>query len=109
MLEDRTYMRRSPMEARRSAVTWLLVDHVVAFGLQCVFCAYPILITPGDYFALSPNGLHHGYVWQLLTFQFMHGGVLHLLFNCLAIFMFGRSVEEAMGRRNFLVLYFTGG
>ena len=109
MLEDRTYMRRSPLETRRSAVVWLLIANLVAFGLQCLFYGYPLRIGPGDYFALSIDGLRHWFVWQLVTFQFMHAGLLHLALNCLAIFMFGRSVEEALGRTSFLALYFAGG
>jgi len=53
--------------------------------------------------------LSHGYVWQLLTFQFMHGNFLHLLLNCWAIFMFGREVEQALGRKSFLTLYLSSG
>src|SRR5262249_8623628 len=62
-----------------------------------------------DYFALSLEGLKHGYVWQLLTFQFMHAGFLHLLLNCWGIYMFGLAIEEALGRVKFLTLYFTSG
>src|SRR5262249_1599288 len=49
------------------------------------------------------------YVWQLFTFQFMHASWMHLLGNCLAIFVFGRDVEDALGRKNFLTLYFSSG
>jgi Uncharacterized membrane protein (homolog of Drosophila rhomboid) len=64
---------------------------------------------PLDRFALSVEGLRHGYVWQLLTFQFMHGGILHLLLNSLAIFMFGREVEQSLGKGRMLTLYFASG
>ncbi len=63
----------------------------------------------GTYFALSLEGLRHGYVWQFLTFQFMHAGWMHLLFNCLAIFFFGRVVEAILGRNRFLALYLASG
>ncbi len=63
----------------------------------------------GTYFALSLYGLQHGYVWQLLTFQFMHAGWLHLIFNSLAIFFFGRPVETVLGRSRFLAVYFSSG
>jgi membrane associated rhomboid family serine protease len=53
--------------------------------------------------------LKHGYVWQLLTFQFMHANWLHIIFNSLAIFFFGRPVEMALGRAHFLTLYFSSG
>lgn len=109
MLEDRAYMRRSPFETRRSATMLVLVMNLIAFIAECIYYGYPIRLPHGDLFALSVDGLRHGYVWQLLTFQFMHGGILHLLFNCLAIFMIGRDVEEAVGRRSFLTLYFASG
>jgi len=53
--------------------------------------------------------LERGYVWQLVTYQFMHGGILHLVLNCWAIFVFGREVEAALGRKSFLTLYFSSG
>ena len=58
---------------------------------------------------LSKQGLMHGYVWQLLTFQFLHAGWLHLIFNGLAIYFFGRSVEYVLGRSRWLRLYFASG
>ena len=86
----------------------LLVVNVVAFILQNVlyrFSSFPV----DGWFALSVGGLQHGFVWQLLTYQFMHGGLLHLLLNCWAIYVFGREVEETLGRKSFLTLYFTSG
>jgi len=101
-------MRRAPFPSRRSATVTLLIVNVAAFLAQIVlssFLHYPA----NKYFALSLEGLRHGFVWQLLTYQFMHGGVIHLLLNCWAIFMFGREVEEALGRKRFLMLYFSSG
>ncbi|HEV2207665.1 MAG: rhomboid family intramembrane serine protease [Limisphaerales bacterium] len=111
MLEDRYYMRRSPFDTQRSATMLLLVANVVAFLGECIVYGYPpgSHIAWGDKFALSWDGLSHGYVWQLLTFQFMHAGLLHLLFNCWAIFVFGREVEATLGVRRFLTLYFASG
>jgi membrane associated rhomboid family serine protease len=109
MLEDRNYMRRRRFESWGSATVLLIILNVVAFIVQCAKYGYPPNPRPGDYFALSVDGLQHGYVWQLVTFQFMHGGVLHLLLNCLAIFMFGREVEQTLGRRRYFVLYFASG
>jgi rhomboid family protein len=63
----------------------------------------------GNYFALSLDGLKHGFIWQLLTFQFLHAGWLHLFFNLLAIFFFGRPVEMVLGRGRFLTLYLSSG
>ena len=61
------------------------------------------------YLALTPVDLFHGWIWQLLTFQFLHGGPLHLILNCVMLYMFGRSVEEIIGRMEFLKLYLISG
>ena len=115
MLENRDYMRAPAFEPRRPMTITLLVVNVIAFVVQTVSyyqfpAASPLAVPPTDaFFALSVNGLKAGYVWQLLTFQFMHGGLLHLLLNCWALYVFGRAVEEALGRRSFLALYFSSG
>ena len=109
MLEDRYYMRRPEFDTRRSATLALLVANVVAFVVECLNYGYPPLFHRGDYFALSWEGLRHGYVWQLFTFQFLHGNLLHLLFNGLAIFTIGREMEAALGVKRYLTLYFASG
>ena len=45
--------------------------------------------------------------WQLVTSAFLHANLQHILFNMFALFMFGRSVEEYLGRARFLSLYFA--
>lgn len=102
-------MRQSSFDTRRSATMWLLIANVVAFLLECVRYGYPPHFLSGDYLALSWSGLKHGYVWQLLSFQFLHAGLLHLIVNCWAIFAFGREVEIALGAKRFLILYFSSG
>jgi membrane associated rhomboid family serine protease len=101
-------MRRPTFGWWWSATTVLLVVNVIAFILQNVFERYSSFPVHG-WFALSVAGLRHGFVWQLLTYQFMHGGWLHLALNCWAIFVFGRDLEETLGRNRFLTLYFSSG
>jgi membrane associated rhomboid family serine protease len=62
-----------------------------------------------DYFALSAAGLGHGFAWQLVTYQFMHGGWLHLALNSWVILMFGSQLERVLGTRRFLALMFASG
>jgi membrane associated rhomboid family serine protease len=48
--------------------------------------------------------------WTLVTYMFLHGpGVSHILFNMLALFMFGPPLERRLGGPRFLGLYFAGG
>ncbi len=108
MLEDRPYMRGSSFDRRRSATVVVLILNGLIFLLQLFvrrFTEFPF----NYYFALSAEGLSHGYIWQLLTFQFMHAGWLHLLVNCWVIYVFGRELERSLGQKTFLTLYLGSG
>jgi len=110
MLEDRDYMRQPAYyRPQLSFTVALLIANAVAFLAELVLCGYPPRIGLDNYFALSLEGLEHGYVWQLVTYQFMHVGFLHIFLNCWAIYVFGRVIEEALGPRKFLILYFSSG
>ena len=47
--------------------------------------------------------------WQIVTHIFMHGNVQHILFNMIGLWMFGSSVEQMIGTKRFLILYFISG
>ena len=49
------------------------------------------------------------YPWTPVTYMFLHGGLGHLFWNMLALFFFGPRVEERLGARRFLILYFLSG
>ena len=115
MLEDRDYMRQ-PVHYRPylSLTVALLVANAIVFLVECILSSNPLRLVPDNpfiynYFALSLEGLEHGFVWQLLTYQFMHSGLLHILLNCWAIYVFGRAMEETLGPGKFLILYFSSG
>ena len=87
----------------------LIIANVVMFLLQQVLsetALAPLMLWP-----LGPNGLDlfsDGYEfrpWQLLTYGFMHGGFPHLLFNMLALYMFGAPLEYTWGNRRFLTYF----
>jgi membrane associated rhomboid family serine protease len=60
------------------------------------------------WFALMPLG--HGFeVWQLISYQFLHGGFTHILFNMFALWMFGAEIENILGSRKFLLFYLLCG
>jgi membrane associated rhomboid family serine protease len=47
--------------------------------------------------------------WTLVTYMFLHAGVLHILFNMMALYFFGPRVEARLGERHFIALYgFSG-
>src|SRR5687768_12803889 len=50
------------------------------------------------------------FVWQPITYMFLHGGIFHILFNMLVLWMFGVELERMWGSRFFTKYYFiTGG
>jgi membrane associated rhomboid family serine protease len=53
--------------------------------------------------------LHSFWIWQLATYMFLHGGVFHIVFNMLALWMFGAELERTWGTRYFLKLSFVTG
>jgi membrane associated rhomboid family serine protease len=48
-------------------------------------------------------------IWQPVTYMFLHGGIFHILFNMLALWMFGVELERMWGSRFFLKYYFVAG
>jgi membrane associated rhomboid family serine protease len=79
----------------------LLIANVVVFLLQSS--------TGGEleaWFALWP--LSHGFApWQIVTYGFLHGGLAHIFFNMLGLYMFGSDIERLFGSRYFLAYYFA--
>ena len=47
--------------------------------------------------------------WQIITHMFMHGGMAHILFNMLALWMFGTAVEQVFGKKKFIFFYISAG
>jgi membrane associated rhomboid family serine protease len=55
------------------------------------------------------EAIGRGRVWQLFTYMFIHGGPFHIIFNMLALWMFGAELERVWGTRYFLKFYFVTG
>jgi membrane associated rhomboid family serine protease len=96
MLSDRDYMRDQDDGVPWSMTTRIIVFMVAAFALQCVNDAYAGLPIE-RYLYLSPLGVLKGRLWQLLTYQCLHGGLLHIVFNLAAFWWVGRFSEQVMG------------
>jgi len=60
-------------------------------------------------FALSIPGLKAGFLWQPLTYIFMHANVVHLLLNGLVLFFIGPETERSIGTRQFYALFLLSG
>jgi membrane associated rhomboid family serine protease len=62
-----------------------------------------------DFGALNPALVAAGQWWRLVTFNFLHIGLMHLLFNSSALFQIGPQVEELYGSQKFVVIYMVTG
>jgi membrane associated rhomboid family serine protease len=84
----------------------LLGANVLIFMLQLAG-GLPLV----ELFALWPPGISGprsgpGFeLWQLVSYSFLHGSLLHLMFNMLALYTFGRDVERLFGSRWYLQFY----
>lgn len=85
------------------AVKFLLIINTVVYLIQ-IFAGGPFIRLLGLVPRLVWQELH---VWQLFTYQFLHGGVFHLLFNMLALWMFGCQLERRWGSNFFVKYYFV--
>ena len=87
------------------AIKNLIIANAAVFFLQAV-AGYKLIY----FFGLVPQlVLGKFYFWQLFTYQFLHGGLFHILFNMLALWMFGGELEKLWGSSSFLKYYFLCG
>jgi len=89
-----------------SIVIRLIAINVAVFFLQIVLMRSPFT----RFLALHPREvITRGYVWQLVTYMFLHGDLFHIGINMFIIWMFGRTLEQIWGPRRFLQFYFACG
>jgi membrane associated rhomboid family serine protease len=87
-----------------AAIKAIIVVNAIAFLAQDLLGLVNVLgLWPQQVF---PPRLH---VWQLATYMFLHGNLLHILFNMLALWMFGTELERMWGTRFFVKFYFVTG
>lgn len=77
----------------------LIIANVLIYFLEGVVGNFLI----GN-FALWPFGPRF-MPWQILSYAFLHAGLLHLAFNMFAVYMFGADLERVWGARRFLTYY----
>lgn len=114
-LADRDYygepQRHRPASRLTPVVKAILIANALVFVLDYLVLApamgYPPLINFGAFSIVS--ALHHYRIWEFLTFQFLHGGFMHILFNSVGLYFFGPWMERHLGSRPFLIYYLICG
>jgi len=90
-----------------SAVVWLIVINVGMAFIDAIVGHWRLALS--ELLGLSVAGLRSYHFWQPVSYMFMHGGALHLLFNMIGLYVFGTEFERHFGTRRFLQFYFTCG
>ncbi len=124
MLDDRDYMRyewnyksSSPGGGSQGyIVNKIIVFNIIIFILQLMTNRQPTPYSPStfggqggitSYLWLSVPTLIE--FWRFITYMFVHGSFMHLLFNMWALYLFGRLVESHIGTPGFIKLYIMSG
>ncbi|MBS3803042.1 MAG: rhomboid family intramembrane serine protease [Oleiphilaceae bacterium] len=111
-MDEQEYQQQLMGSGPIPVINTLLVVNVVAFMLLLTapytgmqhFALWPIL-PEGS--IPTPSGIPPGefHIWQLLTYAFLHGGLLHLFINMFVLWMFGGPIERVWGSKIFAVYY----
>ncbi|MBR1748577.1 MAG: rhomboid family intramembrane serine protease [Bacilli bacterium] len=104
--ENRVY--ESIFKQKKIVVTNVLIAiNVIAF-----FASF--ILTQGNFTvgnmlglgAINYYYLREGEVWRLITSGFLHGGIMHLLFNMYSLYVIGTQIENFIGKKKYLIIYF---
>ncbi|HUP20398.1 MAG TPA: rhomboid family intramembrane serine protease [Gemmatimonadota bacterium] len=91
-------------------IKWLLIANVAVYSITLVVGPWGWGQWIGHVFGLQPaTVIERGWVWQPLTYMFLHAGFFHLLFNMFVLWMFGAEIEALWGRNEFLKYYVVCG
>ncbi len=77
-----------------------LLQQVFASPMEETFALWPFVPDAGS-FGIGPSFMP----WQLVSYAFLHGDWMHLLFNMLALVMFGAQLEQLWGARRYLIYF----
>ncbi len=84
----------------------LLILNIGIFLIQLLFNWVSDSSPFIQYLALRPTAIAGSFaIWQLVTYAFLHGGIFHIFFNMLILWMFGCDVERVLSARKFIKYY----
>ncbi|HZP85750.1 MAG TPA: rhomboid family intramembrane serine protease [Burkholderiales bacterium] len=79
-----------------------LAQMLLGSWVEGMFALWPMSWGPG----VEVRGWGNFQIWQIVTYGFLHGNLMHLLFNMFAVYMFGGEIERTWGERRYLIYYF---
>jgi membrane associated rhomboid family serine protease len=103
---------QSPFTNLPPVVKNLLIINILCF-LPSVYLSHNFSIPGfdpmGNWFGIYYFNSANFRIWQVITYMFIHGGWLHIIFNMFVLFQFGPIVEYSLGSKRFFNMYFICG
>ncbi len=87
----------------------LILINVAVYVLQFLFHLFGSRAIEMNLGLMPVRVTHELMIWQFATYMFLHGGVFHIFFNMLTLYMFGNDMERYWGTRRFIYYYFITG
>ena len=85
------------------------VKYLIIFNVSFYLVQEVLQVDWYVYLGLVPALVWKGFLWQLVTYMFLHGSFMHILLNMFILWMFGGELERYWGTREFLKYYFLTG
>ncbi|MBA7611286.1 Rhomboid protease AarA [subsurface metagenome] len=104
-MNETPFIRRQLPYRFYNVTLTLIILNVALFLINMLFPLRSLY-----YLALIPSRVIESKAyWQVVTYMFVHGGTFHILFNMLALFIFGTQLERKLGSTEFLIYYLVTG
>lgn len=105
-------MQRNQLSVTHSIIIICVVVYLVGIFRQVPVAPgadiYEPFLTKLGYFSWYTS-FTQGEIWRIITYQFLHANIGHLIFNMWALFFFGPHIEYIMGSKRFLAFYLVCG
>ena len=83
----------------------IIIINVIVFILMYLLDSQEVFMKFAAFYPFSPFFRS----WQIVTHMFMHGSLMHILFNMFTLYSFGPVLERTLGDKKYIILYFVSG
>ncbi|SHF02094.1 rhomboid family intramembrane serine protease [Clostridium fallax] len=112
LLNSKLSRKVSPFKLPSKVTTILISINILVFIISVLMSGNFIDIDIGTLVKLGAKVnplIDNGQYYRLITAMFLHGGIMHLLFNMYALYSLGNIVEQVYGEKQYLIIYFVSG
>ncbi len=110
-IATRDYMRRPEPPDRFGPASWSIITKLMAISVVMFLLQSTVLYGSAiiNSLELTGRGLGSGKIYQLISYQFLHGSLLHLASNMVGMYFLGKMAEQLVSSRHILWIYLLGG